>query len=201
MIVADYSPPLHYTIFVNTILDFRLDKFSWPLLRKRIVYIYIYKNDGQHQSTTLTSGNAAKASTKTKRRSAFGPLTLESFFPSKRRKRRRRGETRKGGERLCWKERKIGIFTMAVTIELRENGKFKSADRRDEYGCRLGWGRRGQEKHGGERSLWCKSRDSTFSLLISRMCFFRRGVHRIEQGEGKEERERRRPLFPPLLTS
>lgn len=43
---------------------------------------------------------------------------------------------------------------MAVTIELRENGKFKSADRRDEYGCRV-WERRGkgQEKHDGERSL------------------------------------------------
>lgn len=160
MIVADYSPPLHYTIFVNTILDFRLDKFSWPLLRKRIVYIYIYKNDGQHQSTTLTSGNAAKASTKTKRRSAFGPLTLESFFPSKR---SRRGETRKGGERLCWKERKIGIFTMAVTIELRENGKFKSADRRDEYGCRLGWGGGGKKNTAG-RDL-CDANPATVLFL------------------------------------
>lgn len=50
---------------------------------------------------------------------------------------------------------------MAVTIVLRENGKFKSADRRDEYGCRPA-----QEKHDRRDDL-CDANDATVLVFIN----------------------------------
>lgn len=65
---------------------------------------------------------------------------------------------------VCSKERKIGIFTMAVTIELRENGKFKSADRRDEYGCRVYRGGGRGKKNTTGRDL-CDANPATVLFL------------------------------------
>lgn len=66
-------------------------------------------------------------------------IFLLPFSPEEARDRKEHGRyTRVKRRKSASKERKIGIFAMAITIELRENGKFKSADRRDEYGCRVG---------------------------------------------------------------
>lgn len=53
---------------------------------------------------------------------------------------------------------------MAVTIELRENGKFKSADRRDEYGCRVYRGGGRGKKNTTGRDL-CDANPATVLFL------------------------------------
>lgn len=107
----------------------------------------------------------------------------------KRGKKKREGRGTKA--RLEGEKNQRDIYNGGHDHELRENGKFKSADRRDEYGCRPA-----QEKHDrGETIFVMQMTRQSLSLLISRMCFRREALWGRGWGMAKGKNKRVRSFF------